>query len=334
MPQNPDRILELASVFYDSCILFTASDLGVFNTLDELGAATSDALAKVLSLNPRGARLIMDGCVAVGLLEKSGDSYHNSELSSTFLVSGKPGDLSEAIQYNRDVYAAWGNLAQLVKTGCPVERPQLHLGSNENRTRTFVLSMHARAMWMGRAVIPLMDLSGRKRLLDVGGGPGTFSVLFAQAYPGLACTVLDLPDIVKIAQELIEAQQMEDRVSTLPGDYHTTAFPENNDVINILGVLHQESPESIQRILKKAYDAMVPGGLIHVMDVMTDATHTSPKFSALFAVNMALTTDNGWVFSDQELKDWLATAGFVRISVQTLPAPMPHWLVTAQKPSS
>ena len=332
MHQNPDRILELASVFYDSCILFTASDLGVFNTLDEIGAATSDVLAKTLSLDPRGARLIMDGCVAVGLLEKTGDAYHNSVLSSTFLVSGKPGDLSEAIRYNRDVYAAWGNLAQLVKTGCPVERPQLHLGTNEDRTRTFVMSMHARAVWMRRAVIPMMNLSGRKRLLDVGGGPGTFSVLLAQAYPDLACTVLDLPDIVKIARELIEQQQMDERVITLAGDYHTTGFPENNDVVHILGVLHQESPESIQRILKKAHDAMVPGGLIHVLDVMTDATHTAPKFSALFAVNMALTTDHGWVFSDRELQDWLAMAGFVRISVRPLPAPMPHWLVSAEKP--
>jgi ubiquinone/menaquinone biosynthesis C-methylase UbiE len=333
MQQNPDRILELASVFYDSCILFTASDLGVFSKLEELGAATSDTLAKTLSLNPRGARLIIDGCVAVGLLEKTGDSYHNSTLSSTFLVPGKPGDLSEAIRYNRDVYAAWGNLAQLVKTGCPVERPQLHLGSNEDRTRTFVMSMHARAMWMGRAVIPMMNLSGRKQLLDVGGGPGTFSVLLAKAYPDLTCTVLDLPDIVNIANELIEQQQMDDRVITLPGDYHTTGFPENNDVVNILGVLHQESPESIQRILKKAYDAMAPGGVIHILDVMTDATRTSPKFSALFAVNMALTTDHGWVFSDQDMETWLDTAGFVRISVRALPAPMPHWLVSAQKPS-
>ncbi|MDX9787343.1 MAG: methyltransferase [Desulfobacterales bacterium] len=333
MPQNPSRILELASVFYDSCVLFTASDLGIFSKLSELNSATADTLAKALSLNPRGTRLIMDGCVAVGLLEKTGELYQNSSLSNTFLVPGKPGDLSEAIRYNRDVYAAWGNLAQLVKTGNPVEKPQLHLGTNESRTRTFVLSMHARALWMGRALIPLMNLKDRKRLLDVGGGPGTFSVLLAQTYPNLDCTVLDLPDIVKIAEELIELQRMSRRVHTLPGDYHTSAFPGNNDVVNILGVLHQESPESIQQILKKAHDALIPGGLIHVLDVMTDATHTSPKFSALFAVNMALTTDNGWVFSDLELKKWLTDAGFVQIAVQTLPAPMPHWLVSARKAS-
>ena len=76
---------------------------------------------------------------------------------------------------------------------------------------------------------------------------------------------------------------------------------------------------------------MTPSGRIHVMDLMTDASHTAPKFSALFAVNMALTTENGWVFSDQELSEWLERAGFCDINIRPLPPPMPHWLASARK---
>jgi len=36
--------------------------------------------------------------------------------------------------------------------------------------------------------------------------------------------------------------------------------------------------------------------------MMPDPSHTAPKFSALFAVNMALTSDSGWVFSSAELE--------------------------------
>lgn len=330
-PPNPEKIIDLANAFFESCVLFTASDLGVFEKLAEKDKADADTMAKELATNSLGTRLLLDACVAIGLLEKEGEDYQNTPESSLFLVPGSPGDLSEALRYNRDVYSAWGHLSQLVQTGKPVERPEIHLGEDEDRTRIFVMAMHGRAMAIGQGLIPLLNLTGHKRLLDIGGGPGTFSVLLAQAYPEITCTVIDLPEVVKIADELIQQQEMETRIKTLAGDYHTTEFPGNNDVVNILGVLHQESPESIQDILGRSFSALEPGGVIHIMDMMTDASHTSPRFSALFAVNMALTTENGWVFSDEEVKEWLTKAGFTNVEVRPLPPPMPHWLATARK---
>ena len=94
-----------------------------------------------------------------------------------------------------------------------------------------------------------------------------------------------------------------------------------------------KEPDSIADLLSRAYDAMAPGGVLYVLDMMTDATRAAPRFSALFAVNMALTTSNGWVFSDEELGKWLEEAGFVDISLRELPPPMPHWLVSARKGS-
>jgi ubiquinone/menaquinone biosynthesis C-methylase UbiE len=331
MPANPSRIIDMASAFYDSCVLFTASDLGVFGKLAELESASADTLAKELGLDLRGARLLLDACVAVGLAVKEDGMYRNSPESDIFLVPGRPGDFSKALRYNRDVYPAWGKLAKMVQTGKPVERPEIHLGEDEDRTRSFVLSMHGRAMWIGSVLVPLINLEGRGTLLDIGGGPGTFSVQLAQAYPGLSCTVLDLPGVVKIAEELIEQQGMSARVRTLAGDYHQLEFPDGNDVVTIFGVLHQESPGTIQDVLGRAYEALVPGGTIYIMDMMTDESHTAPKFSALFAVNMALTTETGWVFSDEELLNWLTNAGFVDMVINPLPPPMPHWLASARK---
>ena len=328
---KPDGIIDMASAFYDSCVLFTASDLGVFAKLAKLGKADAETLCNELDVDSRGGRLLFDACAALGLLEKEGGLYSNTEQSSFFLVPGSPGDLSGAIRYNRDVYAAWGKLKELVATGKPVEKPDIHLGDDPDRTRTFVMSMHYRCLGIGQAVVPMLDFSGCKKILDVGGGPGTYSVLIAKAYPEVRCVVQDLPEVVKIAAELIEQQGMSERVSTLPGSYRDIEFPEGNDAVNFFGVLHQESPESICSLFKKAYDSLNPGGVVNIMDMMTDHTHTRPKFSALFAVNMALTTDNGWVFSDQQVKDWLSGAGFTDMKVIPLPPPMPHWLVTARK---
>jgi ubiquinone/menaquinone biosynthesis C-methylase UbiE len=331
MRPDPSRIVDLASAFYGSCILFTASDLGVFSCLAQKGQSEAEGVAAALHLDAHGTRLLLDACVAVGLLAKEGLAYRNAPDTALFLVPGAPGDLSQAIRYNRDVYSAWGRLADLVRTGKPVERPALHLGADASRTRTFVMSMHGRALGIGRAVVPQLDLKDRKKLLDIGGGPGTYSTLIAQANPGISCTVLDLPDVAAIAAELIEQQHMSARVKTLAGDYRTTAFPAGNDAVIIFGALHQESADSARDILRRAFDALMPGGIVYIMDMMTDQTRTAPAFSALFAVNMALTAEHGWVFSDAELRSWLEDAGFSDFAVKPLAPPMPHWIASARK---
>ena len=329
---DPSPIINLANAFLGSCVLFTASDAGIFRRLSEQDGLDAPTLAVDLNLNPRGAELLLDACVAEGLLTKSGTAYSNTPLARIFLTPGSPADLSNAIRYNRDIYAAWGRLGELARTGKPVERPELHLGEDENRTRTFVMSMHGRALGIGRGVVPLMDLTGRKLLLDVGGGPGTYSVLITQAFEGLQSTVLDLPEVVKIAAGLIDRQGASNRVKVQAGDYHTAEFPQGVDAVNFFGMLHQESPDGIRALARKAFAALEPGGVVHVMDMMTDATHTAPAFSALFALTMALTTDNGWVFSSDELRGWLEEAGFRDFEVKPLPAPLPHWLAKARKP--
>lgn len=330
-PLDPSRIIGMASAFYESCVLFAASDAGIFETLSKIRHASATELAKQLRLDERATRLLCDGCVALGLLHKEESQYRLTPESAAFLVPGSAGDLSQAIRYNRDVYSAWGRLGEFLHSGQPVERPSLHLGEDEARTRTFVTAMHHRAMAIGRGVIPQLDFQTAKRILDVGGGSGAYSILAVKAYPHLRSTVLDLPPIVALAKEWIASERLEDRIDTLPGDYHSTPFPPENDAILFFGMLHQESPEAIRDLFRRAYHALVPGGKVIVMDLMTDRTHTSPRFSALFAINMALTTSCGWVFSDEELRGWLTEAGFGAIEIRPLPPPMPHWLAIARR---
>jgi ubiquinone/menaquinone biosynthesis C-methylase UbiE len=330
-PLTPDAIVRMASAYYESATLFAAIEANLCGVLQESGGATAEEVAARAGLSPRGARLLLDACAAIGLLAKTGDRYANTPAAALTLVPGAAHDLTRAIRYNRDVYPAWGKLPEFVRTGKPVEPPALHLGEDPERTRRFVLSMHGRALGIGRAVVPLLDLRGCRHLLDLAGGPGTYAVLLAQANPELRCTVLDLPPVARVADELIAQAGMSGRVRTLPGDYHTTPFPGNLDAVTIFGALHQESPDAIRDILARACAALKPGGQIFVLDLMTDATHTHPRFSALFAVNMALTTDHGWVFSDAEICRWLIEAGFTDCTVRPVPPPMPHWLASARK---
>ena len=327
------EIVDLASAFYGSAVLFAALDLGVFKALAEIGGSGDlSALAHETGASPRGLRLLLDACVAEGLLGKQEDTYFNTEAGKMALVPGGPADLSKAVRYNQDVYPAWGRLADLARTGEPVESPQLHLGDDPERTRRFALSMRGRALAIGRGVVPMLDFEGCTKLLDLAGGPGTYAELIAQANPGLSVVTVDVPAVSAVARDCVAEAGLSDSIECRAGDYHrdeyeTAAY----DIVTIFGALHQESPAQIVGILSRAYRALKPGGRVVVLDMMTDETHAAPTFSALFALNMALTTENGWVFSDAELKGWMREAGFEPGETRPVPPPMPHWLVGGRK---
>lgn len=317
-----NEIVELASAYYGSAVLFAAIDVDLFAQVER-----GD-----LNTHLREVRLLADACVAEGLLEKTPDGkYSNTPASRIALIPGGPADLTKAIRYNRDVYPAWWKLAEFVRTGKPVERPEIHLGEDIERTKVFAAAMFGRAMGIGKSVVPMLKgLSGK--LLDLAGGPAAYAILLCKENPQLSCVTVDLPAISDEAKGYVERFGLSHRIECRHGDYHADEYEnEAYDAVTIFGALHQESPQQIVAILKRAFRALRHGGRVFVLDMMTDATHTAPKFSALFAVNMALTTANGWVFSDAELKGWMREAGFVPGETQPVPPPMPHWLVEAVK---
>ena len=341
MMKSVNEIVDLASAYYGSAVLFAAIDRGVFAAIEQSNNRTVEQLAETCKCDKRGFRLLLDACVAEGLLEKDGETYCNTSAGKAALVPGGPADLTKAIRYNRDVYPAWGKLAEFAFTGKPVERPEVHLGENAERTKAFAAAMFGRAMGIGRCVVPMLafqsnnqtiEQSNNFKVLDLAGGPGAYAILMCQANPGMRCVTVDLPAISAEARGYVAQFGLSDRIECRAGSYHADEYePEAYDAVTIFGALHQESPEAIVDILRRANRALKPGGRLLVLDMMTDRTHTAPKFSALFAVNMALTTANGWVFSDEELKGWMREASFEPGETRPVPPPMPHWLVIAVK---
>lgn len=320
------EIVDLASAYYGSAVLFAALDVGVFAAVEKSGKLAD--IASYCHSSVRGMRLLLDACVAEGLLGKNGDEYFNTPSSRMALVPGGKADLTRAIRYNRDVYPAWGKLKEFVLSGNPVEKPEIHLGEDTERTKDFAASMFSRAFGIGRGVVPMMELKGR--VLDLAGGPGAYAILMAKANENISVVTMDLPAISGEAEKYVEQHGLKSRIECRKGDYHVDEYEEASyDVVTIFGALHQESPNDIVDILKRAHKALKKGGKIYILDMMTDATHCNPVFSALFAVNMALTTENGWVFSYDELSSYLSEAGFSGFSVTNVPPPMPHALASA-----
>jgi predicted O-methyltransferase YrrM len=279
----------------------------------------------------RPTDLLLRACVGLGLLERTPDGFRNAPAAETFLVPGKPTYLGEALRYSDDLYATWGRLEQALRTDAPALDAEVYLGRDEAQTRHFVRGMHNRALAVGRALVGLVDLSGRSRMLDVGGGPGTYSALFVARYPGLRSVVLDLPDVVAIAREIVAEMGAADRVGTLAGSYYDTGFPPGQDVVLISGVFHRETAETCRDLIRRGRDALVPGGLLVVSDVMTDASGVEPPFATLFGLNMLLTAPHGGVHRDADVAEWMREAGLDGVEATPFPPPMPHRVVLGHK---
>jgi 3-hydroxy-5-methyl-1-naphthoate 3-O-methyltransferase len=332
-PQFPDPgpIMALSTAFWQAQTLLTANRIGLFATLAG-ETLTLAAIAATLGTAERPTRLLLKACVGLGLLEETSDGFRNSPAARAFLVPGTPAFLGNAIRYSDNLYGTWGRLDAALREDCPQLVVESYLGGDLGRTRDFVYGMHNRALGVGRALVGLVDLTGRERLLDVGGGPGTYSALFAQRHPDLTSTVLDLPDVVAIAAEIIASFGVADRVQTLAGDYKVTHFPTDNHVVLISGVLHRESEATCRSLIARTREALKPGGLLVVSDVMTDASGATPEFAALFGLNMLLTAEDGGVHSDADVQTWMREAGYQGVEARPFPPPMPHRVVLGVRP--
>jgi cyclopropane fatty-acyl-phospholipid synthase-like methyltransferase len=227
----------------------------------------------------------------------------------------------------------WERLAVLVRTGRPVIDPESILGDQKEKTRAFVLAMHERARGMSAVLPHGVDFSGRRRLLDVGGGPGTYSIALVQRIPGLTSTVLDRPGVLEITREIIADYGCQNRVDLLPGDYLTSPFGSGYDAVLLSGMMHREVPANCRLLLRKSFEALDPGGLVVVSDVFFDTDRKdTPPFAISFALNMMLTSEEGSAHAKTEMAAWMEESGFRGVDQRPLPPPNPHTLIVGTKP--
>jgi hypothetical protein len=328
---DPTAIIRLSTAYWDSQTLLTANRVRLFDALAD-GARTPAEVAQALQLAPRGTALLLKACAGLGLLTEADGRFANAPSAATFLVSRSPAFMGNVIRYSDQLYGTWGQLEQSLREGRPALPAEAYLGDDPARTRAFVLAMHERALGIARALVGLLDLQGRRALLDVGGGPGTYSVLLTERFAGLEAEVLELPGVAAVARELVAAAGAADRVALRDGDYHHSDFGHGKDVVLMSGMFHRESGASCRDLIARAAACLQPGGLLIVSDVFTDAGGTQPAFAALFGLNMMLTAPDGGVHADADVMRWMADAGLRDMRSAALPPPMPHRVVMGVKP--
>ena len=185
---------------------------------------------------------------------------------------------------------------------------------------SFLMGMFNMAMNMAPLLVPLIDLSARRHLLDLGGGPGTYAIHFCQNNPQLRSTVFDLPTTRPFAEKTIEKFKLSNRIDFMAGNYLDDEIRGSYDAAWLSHILHGEGPEACQDIIHKTVSVLESGGLIIVHDFILNNTKDGPLFPALFSLNMLLGTSAGQSYSEEQIMGMLSAAGaknLRRIPTQT-----------------
>jgi phenylacetic acid degradation protein PaaD len=329
---DPAAVSRLALRYQSSALLLCACELDVFAHLAS-EPLTAQEVAQRCATQPEATRRLLDACAAFGLVEKAGFRYSNSSLADAFLVKGRPGFMGDLVAYAAGQYPLWARLRDVVRDSRPVA-PQtakaiLEMGDEERRT--FIMGLHGFALKPAELMADTLDLSRRARLLDVGGGPGTYSAFLAQKNPHLQAVVFDLAPVVEIAQEVIQSLNVEDQVKVHAGDYREDPLGTGYDVVLLSNILQIEKIETCMLLLNKAYDALVPGGLLLINGVMCNADGIKSKAQALSDCMFLLVYPEGRVYSSQEISGWVTGIGFQDVKVCPL-GRTPMTLICAEKP--
>ena len=325
------ELLETAHGFFGAQILFTANELGVFGELAK-GARSAEDLAGAIEAEPDALGRLLNGCVAFKLLTRSGGVYANSELADEVLIPGRDGYLGNWLRVMSRWMRAWTDLTETIRTGQPAIDPWIQLGGDPDYTRDFILGMHDYAQLRGSEIVKFLDLSEDRKLIDVGGGPGSYAVLFAQTWPNLHVTVFDLPGVVPVAERHAEEAGVADRVSVMAGNYHEDELGTGYDVVFMSDTLHQETPETADAILRKAYRALRPGGRIVVQAMFLNEDRVTPRWPVLVSLNLLVLSGHGRAYTVDETITLLERAGFVDSAHRRMSLTNVNSLLTARKP--
>ena len=314
---NPGELLELSGYFWKTCTLHAAVKLDVFTCLGREQLSAREVSDR-LKASPKGVERLVNALVAMELLTKSADKYGNTPSAAEFLSKDSDKYLGNIILHHHHLVESWSRLDQGVQSGRAI-RGQSSFSDEEWR-ESFLMGMFNMAMNMAPMLVPKIDISSRRHLLDLGGGPGTYAIHFCRHNPQLKATVFDLPTTRPFAEKTIERFDMSDRIDFQDGNYLKDDIEGRFDAAWLSHILHGEGPEECRQIIQKAAAALKPGGIILIHEFILDNSMDGPLFPALFSLNMLLGTDSGQAYSEQQLMDMLTTAGardIQRLAVKT-----------------
>lgn len=321
--EQASALLELNWQFRSSRALMAAHQLGFFEALAKPRQA--DQVALKCGTDPRMTEKILIVCCALGVLKRDGERFSLTKLGSDVLLKDSPRYIGGTIDHNEILWWATSGLPEVVRTGKRDAAPEPPEHFKQHLFDNWIWAMHGiasngQAQWVARQ----LDLNDRKLLLDVAGGPGTYSIALCQRFPQLKAVVWDLPETLVIARQVIDRFGMSKRIKVQAGDWSKDEFGSGYDCLLMSNILHGPGSHADVR-LKQAKKALKRGGLLIVHDFLLNNDRSGPLPASLF--NLWLGT-----YTVSEMIAVIRKAGFSDVSLIAGNALRGNGLITARRP--
>ena len=304
---DPQEILALSRNFMECRVLLTGAELNIFMHLKD--PKLSKHLAQEHGWHERPLTVLMDALAAMGLLVKKDGRYRTEPALLPFLLPDSPQTVLPMIRHAATIWKNWSNLTRIVSETGGIDSASSGFQNPEDQ-KAFIGAMHVVARARAPKIIKAINPGSARRLIDVGGASGTYTIAFLKASPEMSATLFDLPGVVEMGRECIREAGLMDRVTIVDGDFHTDSLPPGHDLALVSAIIHMNSPEQNVDLYKKVFGALVPGGRMVIRDHVMKPDKTAPKSGALFAINMLVGTPGGGTYAYEEIKSGLVAVGF------------------------
>jgi 3-hydroxy-5-methyl-1-naphthoate 3-O-methyltransferase len=337
-PELPSAVplMALSTGFWAFKTLAAAHELDLFSRLAGGPDTTAGELAQALGLHPRPAEMLLTGCAALGLLEKTDGRYRNTPLSEAYLVRGKPYYFGGFVQMaDKRLYAGWGKLTEALRTNRPTTwdpavQSSLFDGADPTMLALFWEAMHSLSSMSARKLGEAVDFSRFRRLLDIGGGSGAYDIELCKQYGDLRATVFELPHVAEIAAVKVAETGLTERVDAVGGSFFES-LPDGHDVHLLSMVLHDWDERKNRALLRRSFEALPSGGAVVIAELLVNDEKTGPAPAALMSLNMLIEAE-GRNYTPAEYSAWLEEAGFGQIETVWFDAPAVNGAVIGRKP--
>jgi len=326
-----EQVLDGGYGFIPSALLFTAFDLDIFEVLRD-GQKSLATIREETQVDGRALEMLLNALTSLNWIQKQNGGYGLGQAGKQVFLKGSDKYIGDIIRLQRQSAENYMRLTEAIRSGKALGgiKDGFEAVSREVM-ESFIPAMHNTAMGHAEVLARKIHMKAAKSLLDLGGGPATFTIHFLKENPELHATVYDLPTVTDLAKNYVIRAGLLDRVTFQTGNFNQDPIQGTYDVVFVSHIIHGLDEANNERFFEKIANAINPGGRLIIQDFFLKEDGVAPQFSTFFALNMLLHTPRGRCYKFSEVENWMTKLGFHDIMRPAIRLPRGIALIIGKK---
>ncbi|MDJ0695416.1 methyltransferase [Mastigocoleus sp. MO_188.B34] len=322
--------------------LYAGCELGVFQLLSKQPNLSKSEIGILLKLEPYPIKCLLFGLTALKLIIKTEDTYQNSSIIQKLFADKIWQEFYDIVLFEaRIVYVGQVDFVESLRQNKNIGLRQFsgkgtdfyhRLAENPEIEKIFYTYMSSWSRLTNPLLLEKVDFSKFNKIIDVSGGDATNTIAIANKYPHLQISLLEIPNSCPIAQKKIDEHGLTDRIEVHGCDIFVDGFPQKQECFLFIHVLVIWTLEENTLLLRRAYEALKPGGSVIIFNSISSDSEDGPVMSALdSAYFVSLPATGGMIYTWKDHEQCLREAGFTQIERIKCNFWTPHGIIIATK---